>query len=144
MNLPQVNANVTDVEREKTDKVMQLLSKNHMSYCRHLAKDKRFYCVPTAHTKEGKEITIYAAVDLPNGSLTLDQCVGMLEELGCVWTYPYFMEDGEAFEGGWCAPTGKKGEVETIFEGYKEPQDLSSALDALIKVLEIPDEQEVQ
>ncbi len=115
MNIPQVNAQVTDVEKEKTKWVCELLGETYME---DVSTD--------ANGRSENDCWILGGEELHNGSLTLDQCVGMLKELGCKWK--------SGIDEGWDGWYSHHGEG--MFIGGCHPYDLTAALDALIKVLE--------
>jgi len=133
MNIPQVNANVTDVEREKTKRVCELLG-----WRIEIAGEDFGVAVNpkwTGREKFGK------GAELFHRSLTLDQTVGMLQSdakfLGDI------NEDNCELPNGWYVYTTamEENKHEVTFIGKNlsqtdDPHDLTAALDALIKVLE--------
>lgn len=134
--IPQVNATATDVEREKTKRICELLG---LDYCKNSPGHSEVL-------KFGGTGNLLNKVAIPNGSLTLDQCVGMLKGLGWTWHPIHF--DPKKPE---ICPVGGRWVHETIYkdaEGRRRhkfrdldinvtfPHSLSDALDALIKVLE--------
>lgn len=111
MNIPQVNAGATARNREQTKRICELAEGNYKYM-------KNRFGEPVADSLEHKRI-----VYLPNGSLILDQVVGMLKEYGVYWD-----DWGEA--AGWTTRDGD------VYLGTELPHDLTAAMDALIKVLE--------
>lgn len=129
MNIPSVNATITDIEREKTKRVCELLG---WGYETEKVSDEhpklRYACgVIIGYAMPDDDLGIM----LPNGSLTLDQCVGMLEDLnveycGTGWAYTSYTT--ELLE--------KRSDGTAYIDKYCEPHNLTTALNALIKVLE--------
>lgn len=128
--IPQVNAGATDRNREQTKRICEL--KGYAYYPAH-ELDVEYRQDTTALAWKGPGDNRR----LPNGSLTLCQVVGMLQE---------YMDAGlvrfeEDFGGKWriavFGPCDERGVQEILGEYLSDdPHSLTARMDALIKVLE--------
>lgn len=127
MNIPQVNATATDRNREQTKRIVKLLD---LTYRKHEDGIHHWWTVSRFNEKDGLVIL----VELPNGSFTLDQVVGMLDKLDVA----LFAFDDEYDEepAGWYTDKGGGKEPRLIQKASVETFDLTAAMAALIKVLE--------
>lgn len=113
MNIPQVNATVTDRNREQTRRICEL---------RGWVTDKE--ATPLCEFWQDSPA---AKKTFPNGSFTLCQVVGMLEAEDAYWLWEYMTPPRH--------PTGYM-RAGKCLAATENPHDLTAALDALIKVLE--------
>ncbi len=119
MNIPQINENVTGVEREKTKRACELLGYKTDSSSAQMDAD--IYARRKPREK-------YHSISLRHGSLTIDQTVGILKELGYEWLEASDDINGPTICQGW--HSGEKS------FSVDDPHSLSENLDVLIKVLE--------
>ncbi len=119
MNIPQINAGVTERNREQTKRICELLGYEY--------KDTPVGCpdvltenATATHPKKK------GFVLLEKRSFTLDQVVEMLEAESVVWE--------NKNDHGWVV--WLPNENYKVVLGDSNPHDLTAAMDALIKVLE--------
>lgn len=129
MNIPQVNAGATDRNRDQTKRICEL---KELLYRQHEDGIHKWTTI-SRKVDGGWEII----AELPNGSFTLCQVVGMLKAEGIEWRlWPIFATHYRRVDHrtwGWGRPIRDGSEV-LIETG--EPYDLTAAMDARIKVLE--------
>lgn len=126
MNIPQVNVLATDRNREQTKRICDLVGADYHNSggpqfieARWFAPDKTYH---------------YA--QLPNGSFTLDQVVGMSEVEGARYrSSDYYNEHNAWFTVGKDLDSGVLLWGHALSEACA-PHDITAAMDALIKVLE--------
>lgn len=134
MNIPQVNAAATDRNREQTKRICELAG---------WTIDAETFRGPVVVGDPAKMLNekgerISQVENLPNGSFTLCQVVGMLERKHVYFERHHQVQSSSTVEGWYFAQWGEPGKAdrEMLLLKIGDPHDLTDAMDALIKVLE--------